>query len=109
MDILICHTQQDFRAKLKRDLQNAFQRLRLTIDQASNEASALEKIGSRKDRGYDFLIANLDLAPNPELPVDRAHRGLAIVKKVNDLRAKTRCLVLVTGEVLPEMADLFTS
>jgi CHAT domain len=109
MNILICHPQSDFRARLSSYLQDAFQRQRLHIDETTDEASAMAKVGNRKEHEYDFLIASLDLAPNPALPVDQAHRGLAIVKKVNESGAKTQCLVLIPGDVRPEVAALFAS
>jgi hypothetical protein len=109
VNVLICHPRPDFAARLSSYLQDAFQRQQLRIDETTNEAAAMEKVGNSKEHTYDFLIASLDLAPNPELPVDQAHRGLAVIRRVNESGAKTQCLVLIPGDVRQEVATLFAS
>ena len=105
MNILLCHSQPDFRASLRRRLEDEFPRL--MIDEVSNEAAALKKARNHKNRPYKFLITSLDLASNPDSPIDQEHRGLAVVKEANEHGAKVHCIVIVPGEVRPEVAALF--
>jgi hypothetical protein len=108
MDILICHPQIDFRARLKTRLQEEFQGRRLRIDEASNENVATEKLFGYQPHAYNFLITTLDLPPNPELPLDQSHRGLLVAKSLYAAGAKTESFILIPGEVRLEAAALFS-